>query len=268
MNLDILTEYIGLPQEAVNIVKNYSMAEDEFNEIRRIFHANTGLFIEKISSRHDFRQCFLYLYCRLAVEAYEQYRLKNIEDEVYFDTFKDITIWCENCFSYFGEYGIGEYRWLLNHVKLGIFRLGRLQFQPVSLDKRIDFKDYTIEPGELVLNVHIPQGQPLDEKECDRSFERAKAFFRGAGTAFVCHSWLLYPGLKDILPGDSNIIRFQNRFHIYSTNYNSRQGEERIFGRIQDSPELYPEATSLQKRAKEYLISGKKIGMGSGIIFS
>ncbi len=268
MNLDTLLERIGLHDEAINIVRNYPMSECEYKELRKLFRTNTGLLIQKISARHDFRQCFLYLYCRLAVEAYEQYRLKNIEDEVYFDTFRDITIWCENCFRYFGEYGINEYRWLVNHVKLGIFRLGRLQFQPVCLDEKICCQDHCIESGELVLNVHIPQGQPLDEKQCDCSFKKAEAFFRGAGTAFVCHSWLLYPGLKDILPEDSNIIRFQNRFHIYKTDDNSRQGEDRIFGGLKDSPELYPEVTTLQKRAKEYLISGKKIGMGSGIIFS
>lgn len=184
-DLDTLLERIGLHDEAIKIVRNYPMSECEYKELRKLFRTNTGLLIQKISARHDFRQCFLYLYCRLAVEAYEQYRLKNIEDEVYFDTFRDITIWCENCFRYFGEYGINEYRWLVNHVKLGIFRLGRLQFQPV-----------------------------------------------------------------------------------YKTDDNSRQGEDRIFGGLKDSPELYPEVTTLQKRAKEYLISGKKIGMGSGIIFS
>jgi hypothetical protein len=31
-----------------------------------------------------------------------------------------------------------------------------------------------------------------------------------------CHSWLLDPALADVLPADSNIVRFQRRFELTS----------------------------------------------------
>lgn len=47
-------------------------------------------------------------------------------------------------------------------------------------------------------------------------------------------------------------------------NLENRQAEERVFGRILEDPEAYPENTSLQKALKNYLSEGKKPGVGYG----
>lgn len=82
----------------------------------------------------------------------------------------------------------------------------------------------------------------------------------------MCCSWLLCPDLKNVLDENSNILKFQSLFSIVETNYESREGEKRIFGNINDNACEYPENTSLQRNAKSYLISGVKFGDSLGII--
>lgn len=78
--------------------------------------------------------------------------------------------------------------------------LGRLQFE---------------DRGDGVLDVHIPETGPLDPAACDASFARAREVYPDHHTA-VCTSWLLDPALAEVLPADSNIVRFQRRFELTS----------------------------------------------------
>jgi hypothetical protein len=76
--------------------------------------------------------------------------------------------------------------------------LGRLQFESRA---------------NGVLAVHIPESGPLTPAACDASFRRAREVFPERHVA-SCHSWLLDPQLADVLPADSNIVRFQHRFEL------------------------------------------------------
>ena len=51
---------------------------------------------------------------------------------------------------------------------------------------------------------------------------------------------------KDILPKESNILKFQNFFRIVRTDFDERQAEQRIFGTVQENPEKYRRKTFLQ----------------------
>lgn len=82
---------------------------------------------------------------------------------------------------------------------------------------------------------------------------------------YVCHSWLLYPELSEVLSVDSNIIQFQKHFYIYDVDAASREAEQRIFNQLKDNPFEYEEQTSLQRSAKAYLVAGHKLGSGYGI---
>ena len=48
--------------------------------------------------------------------------------------------------------------------------------------------------------------------------------------------------------------------------FEEKEAEWRIFGRLEENPKKYPESTSLQKNAKRYLQSGKKLGNGLGLL--
>ncbi len=62
--------------------------------------------------------------------------------------------------------------WVVHHLALHLFRLGRLQFQRSS---RPGYAP--VAKGEMFLDVHIPEGDPLSPDLCDESFEAAPAFF-------------------------------------------------------------------------------------------
>jgi hypothetical protein len=265
LKLEEFCEGIKLNSDARHILYNFSMDDKLYESYKKSFYNDRYSFSDEVRRKKNYRQLFLYLFVRFAVDAYEEYRVRDISDDIYFDTFSDIDIWCLNCMRDFGECGIEEYGWLPEHVQLRLFRLGRLQFQPYPFDCDLELKNKKIFKNQIVLNVHIPQGEPLDNEKVEQSFELARYFFRGIEPVFVCHSWLLFPQLSEILKPDSNILKFQKQFYIYGIDIDSRQAEERIFNKISDDFSQYGENTSLRRSAKTYLISGNRLGAGYGI---
>lgn len=266
MDLLTLCKGIQLPNEALQVIAPYeSMDEENYSEYRQRFVNDRFAFFDSVKAEPGYRQLLLFLFLRMAVDAYGEYRARGIDEEIYFDTFSDIRIWCMTCHRVFGEYGIEEFHWLQEHVQLRLFRLGRLQFQPYPVDREIVVDGRKIFRNQLALNVHIPEGEPLDPQAAAESFAKAAVFFRGIPPVAICHSWLLDPALSEILPPESNIIRFQRMFRIYDRDPESREAEYRIFGRVLADPAGYPEQTSLQRNAKAYLSAGKRLGSGYGI---
>ncbi|MFD5916921.1 acyltransferase domain-containing protein [Kitasatospora sp. NPDC058201] len=120
--------------------------------------------------------------------------------------------------------GLGSPSWLTLHFRGELFQLGRLQFQRRSTtgdggpDARVTEAARAAGLGEWILQLHVPDSSgPLSPAACDRSLERARAFFPAhfpaePYRAACIFSWLLDPQLGHYLPDDSNIVRFQRRF--------------------------------------------------------
>ena len=200
-------------------------------------------------------------------EVYEEYQRKGISDKIFDDTFYDITIWCEECFRKYGFYGIEEAEWVANSIRMKLFRLGRLQFEPAVLEETYESEHVKLLEGSNVLNVHIPAGGKMDFDACLKSLKAAEEFFGDTYEAYMCDSWLLSPVLKEFISETSNIIRFQNLFEIVKVHHDYPQGEERIFNDVRSDKENYPEESILQKKAKEYVLSGKDLGIGVGVFY-
>ncbi|CAH1058104.1 hypothetical protein PAECIP111894_04277 [Paenibacillus pseudetheri] len=265
MNMRALCERIKLDPAARQQVYEFQMKEDEYVVYKQHFYSDRFSFFESVKASEGYRKLLLYLFVRFAVDAYEEYRIRNIEDEIYYDTFSDIQIWCMQCLRDHGEYGIEEYNWLQEHVQLRLFRLGRMQFQPFAMDRDLVVDGCKVFTNQIVLNVHIPAGEPLSVQSVEESFQLARAFFRGITPVFICHSWLLDPELSEVLNPESNIIQFQSRFYIYEVDKSSKEAEERIFNKLSMSPQVYEENTQLQRSAKAFLITGGILGSGYGI---
>lgn len=210
----------------------------------------------------------LHFYLDWAVKLKERYDALGIPEQVFWDGMKDITIWAEDYRDKHGVPGFAEWGWVATTLCMKVFRLGRLQFEPTQLEMPVVCNGRTYPEGTAVLNVHIPAGQPLDAAEVRAAMDDAPEFFRAyfqkACTLFVCHSWLLSPQLKELLPEESRILQFQNLFSVYAVDQ-ERQAEERVFGFLAENPETYPEETSLQRKMKAALLRGKAFGMGRGI---
>lgn len=150
---------------------------------------------------------FLY-FCEAIEKRYEEI---GIPKNILIDTLKDVVVWCETWSLVKGELYLGELGWLTRHLKMRLFKLGRLQFCMGKSDR--DIPEFNIKNGDNVLEVHIPTGDRLDACECEKSFAAAKEFFAKyfpdfKYTVFTCHSWLLDPTLKKYLSENSNIIKF------------------------------------------------------------
>ncbi|MGW7609760.1 acyltransferase domain-containing protein [Streptomyces sp. NPDC054766] len=114
--------------------------------------------------------------------------------------------------------------WIALHFHGELFQLGRLQFQRVLLGRRTAAAaaaaGLDLGPRAPCLSLHITDFRgPLSPTACDRSLALAREFFARhypdeRHEIAVCNSWLLDPQLKRYLPADSNIIRFQDRFHL------------------------------------------------------
>ena len=245
-----LMERTRLPEEGRDVVRSLKMTEQEYHRWKELFYKKEEKFFEMLAGEQEKEGLILSLYVRFATDLYKAYVEKEIPDEVYDATFSDFTIWYRHCVKERKKIGLCEEQWLKLHLKMKLFRLGRLQFEPDEEQK--------------VIHVHVPEGESLSREGCEASFAWADRFFDSSYKLYDCESWLLSPALKELLEKESGILQFQNCFEIQSVNLENRQAEERVFGSILEDPEAYPENTSLQKALKNYLSEGKKTGAGYG----
>lgn len=198
----------------------------------------------------------------------DEYRKKDIPLSVFYDTMGDIKIWCENNHNK----GLKNYRWIENHLKCNLFRIGRLQFQMFRCNmKTLSYTHLPFNFNDQMIYVHIPQGEKLIYSDCIEAINRAKEFFDKYFNDFeyeffFCESWLLYDENWQFMQPSSNILQFQTLFDIVYSSDDDAQAIERIFGRRHIIKSLYPENTTLQKSAKEHILKGNKLGIGIGII--
>lgn len=258
-----LCKRIGMPEPAVEQIMRLDIPEEVYLYMNRLRRTDYDGFCREVRNSKDFRVRFLYYFCRFACETYEDYINEQISESIFFDTFRDLKHWCENCRQEFGEYGIDEAEWFWRLFDRTLFKLGRLQFETMNVKRDIGCNAFAIKKGEPVINVHIPQGEPLDWAACEASFAAAYEWF-GREIPYICHSWLLFPGLKEILPEESNIIQFQNHFRLLEMDYLQTEALWRIFSKVREDMSQYPEQTSLQRGAKAYLYNGKRLGRGLG----
>lgn len=263
MKVQEFCQGIALQKEAEKMIEGI-LTQQDYEDYKKDYESGHEVFFHKVLRKENADSVFLAFYCTAACEVYEKYQEKGIEDSVFFDTFQDITYWCENCRNEFGHYGIHQYDWFWRHLDMTLFRLGRLEFEQMDAENEVVGQNHRIQKGEPVINVHIPQGSRLILEECKEAFEKAFAWF-GKECRFVCHSWLLNPGLSEILDQNSNIMQFQSLFEVLEVDYQEKEAEWRIFGKVREETAAYPENTSLQRSVKQYLMQGGKLGNGFGI---
>ncbi|OUS77788.1 hypothetical protein B1748_03115 [Paenibacillus sp. MY03] len=124
--------------------------------------------------------------------------------------------------------------------------------------------------GDDVLDMHIPEGEPLRPEPCEDSMRRAIGFyetyfpdkpFRG----FVCVSWLLDRQLAELLPADSNIGAFQRLLHLFPARSDEKDTYRRVFGAETLDPETAPRDTGLRRVILGHVDSGGFLHGGGGL---
>lgn len=217
-------------------------------------------------------QLLFWLYCIPYLE--EVYRQQGISRDVLVSTMMDLTYKTRECRKKFGYCGVATQRFFL-FCRVGIFGLGRLQFNPLTHEKEMyRFGAYTVNPGDRIYGCHIPSSGKLTPDMCWDALDQAYNFFRDSLRGNIlpvqCSSWLLYPPyVETVFPEGSNMRTFAQMFDVVSATEleDDLYVKQTVFGSsCGENYDNLPQETALQRNLAAYLRSGGSFGRGYGIL--
>lgn len=269
MEADELYDLIGLQTEIIQKLKLVSKHID-FKQI--------DLYLEQMMDIKSASQSYSYLkdlfvedadnikmlYCQLecARRVFDKYQKKHISTTIYTETMKCFTRFINECKKVNGYMFFDRGWWTYRQVSMNIFRIGELEYQ---------FQKYE---GENVIDIHIPSDADFSKEAVDHSLKHAEIFFKKyygeyKYKKYTCNSWLMSPALKPLLSEKSNILSFQQRFDIIQEDREDNEYITWLFQvPVKTDYKNLPVKTDLQKKVKELLLSGEKIGSAYGIMKS
>ena len=150
MNYDI--KKVGLPQSLREKADDiYTNRKAKINALSKLFFP----FPDILKGQSDMVRLAVVL--KSFERTHDFYKIKIISDDVFYDTIKDVAVWCENN----QNNGLKNYRWLHNHASGKLFKIGRLQFQMYKAPMGPDYTKLPFKRGDNLLYIHIPQGEKL-----------------------------------------------------------------------------------------------------------
>lgn len=278
---DYLTEicknigmYPEVTEALLELMETHDMRryEDVFCKLlcRETMFAAGEYMHEKIEPMENGGYLCLLLYLVASGYTHERYKALGIGDDVFYNTIDAFREYVHTYQKANGEYGFAVTTWPVRHINCVLFQLGRLGFEMYDYDHDVyDGEVCIIQKGEPVVHVHVPANGKLDHDAVIKAYGDARLFFEKyfpdfQPAYFCCSSWLLYPGLKELLPEESNILKFQNDFKIYRVYEGNQDPLERVFGHAYDDLDRYQPKTTLEKNMVAYLKEGKMLGGASG----
>ena len=137
--------------------------------------------------------------------------------------------------------------------------VGRILTAPVQLDRTIWSPCFS--KGSTVLDLHIPAGGGMNWEAMTESFRQALDFFKEHHpgrpfAALVVNTWFMDPQLAELLPAESNPLRFQRAAYLYPTPPQP-DGLWFVFLGEPGAPAAQSRQTSLQARLAGFLESGR-----------
>lgn len=211
---------------------------------------------------------YLYVWVFLSTVAdVRRYHLqRGIPDDLSWRVLSTLGVQMANYRAIYGEGGLHTQDWLTFHFRGAVYSLGGLHFER----QRIWF-DAERQPGvseaprrgDHALGLHIPEGS-LSPDMVEDALRRARGFFArhfpDEGHRFAtCVSWLLDEQLQEYLSPDSNILKFQRRFHLIppsGSNDNSTMVEF-LFKRPLSDLDALPSTTTLQRAVIGHIRGGR-----------
>lgn len=196
---------------------------------------------------------------RCALRAKEEYDRLGISEEIYVDTMGAFSRFVREHMESYGSYGFDRSFWTTRQVSAKLFRIGQLEYE------------LTTQEGERVVSLHIPTDVDLRPEVLRPSVKEGLAeFYRlfpdYEGKKVCCHSWLLSPLLKDFLPENSNILRFQELFDLEPEGIPGNGVVLWVFKNPRLPREEYPENTSLQRKLKRFFLEDGQFLEGRGLL--
>jgi len=126
-------------------------------------------------------------------------------------------------------------------------------------------------PEDVVLEIHIPEGEPLTEDACRQSFVDAISFFAQfypevKAHSFACYSWLFNTQFETLLASNSNIVGWQREVYEFPMPSTGSDGLYFIFGQDKIDPSTAPRDSKLRRTIVEHLEKGNTLRSG-GMFF-
>ena len=273
--LEQIFEKLDIPQEARAIMCGIRAKHGDLNGLQELLFDETVSekdIVQEVSKKaeelgiHRFTLA-LYVLLRAAEPLYEKYHEQGIDEQIFWDTIKDIKYKLDECKSVHDIWGVFVLFWYPGFYRMTRFAFGRLQFDLALYAWDTYEKDgVTVKKGDPVLDCHIPSSGKLTRELCWDSYRRAAAF--SGRKVIVCDSWMLYPAQVDFLPSHSSILEFARDYDIVEqADKPDFPNSWRIFGsRHKLPPKDWPTDTSLQRAFKERIMAGLPVGDGRGVL--
>ena len=131
-----------------------------------------------------------------------------------------------------------------------------------------------LQGGDIILEVHVPEGRKMPLDECRQSYHDALVFFARyfpdlPAKAFATHTWLFDPQLHHLLTVEkSNILQFQLGYHLAPLLGDDSQAIERVYGfglKTADVP-VARRDTTLRRTMAEFVMQGNRMRATAGFM--
>ena len=198
----------------------------------------------------------LTIFLSTALKSREMYIAKGIGENIFVETMKIFTRMSYEYHGANGCFGFDKGWWTYRQLSLSLFRLGILEFE--------------IKPEDNTLSVHIPSDAVMTRESLNDSYTQAISFFAKHFADFkytdiACHTWLLSPELKNLLPENSKILSFASDYEVKYNFPDEEDFMEWIFKKKYPTHDDLPEDTFLQRTVKAHLKANGKIGAAYGV---
>lgn len=194
---------------------------------------------------------------KCALQTYDNYGKLGISEQIYIDTMKCFTRFVEEHKVSYGSYGFDRDFWTVRQIAGKLFRVGELEYELRNVN------------GQRFISVHIPSDARVKKQLLAKSYDDARQLLERVFPEYrkaemKCESWLLAPALQKLLPEHSNILEFQRAFEIEKVDEEAKDVLEWVFKNPNLALAELPEDTSLQRKMKQYLLQGGKVGVAFG----
>ncbi len=142
----------------------------------------------------------------------------------------------------------------------------------VRSEVTLPLSDWTcvLAPGDPVLEMHIPEGEPMTPEACRTSMQQALEFFPAYEpdrpfVSFACYSWIFNTQLEEMLSPTSNLVRYQHELYLFPRPSSGKDGLYFIFYRDDVDIKTAPRDTTLKRAVLDCLAAG--IPLRSGAMF-
>lgn len=129
-----------------------------------------------------------------------------------------------------------------------------------------------LSPGDPIIDIHIPEGGPMDFAQCGESIDLAVKFFpayfpeKPTPVAFCSNTWMFDSQLTKLLPPTSNIVRFLKEFYLYPSFSDEKEPFRRVYGYVPDDLKTVPRDTTLRRAIADFTLSGGHLCCAGGFL--